>query len=389
MIINTMYYSPTKLYFGEDEENKIGNIINELGYKNILIIYGKNSVVKSGLLERITNQLKNVKFHLKGGVEPNPKVSFVEEANIEFKNEDIDLILAIGGGSVIDTAKGIAFSFRNQVNPKKVLTRELPMENVVDVATVLTLSASGSELSSSCVLSDLSVNMKQGITSDLIRPVFSILNPKLTYSVSKFQTANGIVDIMMHTLERYFDPINSFDFTNEISIGLLKTVYENGKVAYNEPTNYEARANLMISGAFSHNDLTNIGVSRNLRVHVLEHAVSALKDEVSHGEGLAVLFIAWAKVMKNYHKNKMAVLAQRLFNVDNKISIEEQADLFITKLQEFFISIGMSSNLKQLNFVESDLEILTNMSTKNNTRPINDAVPLDNDLVYKIFKEAF
>ncbi|MFI3251700.1 MAG: iron-containing alcohol dehydrogenase [bacterium] len=389
MIKNSIYYSPTKMYFGEGEENNIGNIINEYGYKNILIIYGKSSVVKSGLLDKITNQLVNVSYKLKGGVEPNPKVSFVVEANEEFKNENFDLILAVGGGSVIDTAKGIAATFNGQLDPIKVLKREIEIKKFIPVATVLTLSASGSEFSSSCVLSELSIGMKQGMTHDSLRPVFSIMNPTLTCSVSKFQTANGIVDIMMHTLERYFDPIYSFDFTNELSIGLIKTVYENGKKAIENPNDYEARANLMICGAFSHNDLTNIGITRNLRVHVLEHAVSALKDEVSHGEGLAVLFIAWAKVMKEYHKIKMAPLAQRLFNVDSKLSIDEQADLFISKLQEFFISIGMSSKLSQLNFIESDLEVLTNMATKDNTRPISDAKPLDNDLVYKIYKEAF
>lgn len=388
MISNTKYYSPTKIFFGEDEENKIGEIVNEYGYKNILIIYGKSSVVKSGLLDKITKQLSNVNVYLKGGVEPNPKVSFVVEAINEFKDSKIDLILAIGGGSVIDTAKGIAATIKDGLDPIKVLKREVQINNVVDVATVLTLSASGSELSSSCVLSELSLNMKQGITSDLLRPVFSILNPKLTYSVSKYQTANGIVDIMMHTLERYFDPIHTFDFTTEISLGLLKTVYTNGLIAIDDPTNYDARANLMISGAFSHNDLTNIGITRNLRVHVLEHSVSAIKDEVSHGEGLAVLFISWAKVMREYHKDKMALAAQRIFDVDKSISIDEQSILFINKLQEFFIYIGMAKNLTQLGFVEDDLDILTNLSTKNNTRSISDAVPLDNELVYKIFKEA-
>ncbi len=389
MINNTIYYSPTKIYFGENQEKNLGKIIDEYNYKNILIIYGKSSVVKSGLLKSVTEQLDHINVYTKGGVEPNPKVGFVVEANKEFKNKKIDLILALGGGSVIDTAKAIALTIEKQIDPVKMLKKEIDVNSAIPVATILTLAASGSELSNSLVLSDLSINMKQGLNSDLIRPVFSILNPVLTNSVSKFQTANGIVDIMMHTLERYFDPVYNFDFNNEISIAIIKTVYENGKIAIENPSDYSARANLMICGAFSHNDITNIGVTRQLRVHVLEHAVSALKDEVSHGEGLAVLFIAWAKVMKEFHKDRMALLAQRIFNCDNSLTIEKQAKIFIHKLQEYFISLGLSSTLKQLNFVEEDLETLALLTTKNKTLTINDAIPLDYNLVYKIFKEAF
>ncbi len=387
MINNAIYHSPTKVYFGDNQEDNVGKIINEFGYKNILVVYGQNSVIKSGLLEKITKQI-TVMYHLRGGVEPNPKISFVNETNEMFKSENIDLILAIGGGSVIDTAKAIASSKLEGIDPLKILEREVNPTKFIDVATVLTLSAAGSELSSSCVLSDLDKKIKRGFNTNSVRPVFSILNPKLTYSVSKFQTANGIVDIMMHTLERFFNPTYDFQFTNEVAIGILKTVMDNGIAAINEPTNYEARANLMIAGSFSHNDLTGIGLENSLRVHQFEHTLSAVHDEISHGEGLAVMFIAWAKVMKNYHLNKMALLAQRLFNCDKTLSLEEQADFFILELQKYYISIGMRSTLQQLNIKESELEMLSELTTHNKTRVINDAIPLDYDLVYKIFKEA-
>ncbi|MFI3329410.1 MAG: iron-containing alcohol dehydrogenase, partial [bacterium] len=248
MINNSIYYSPTKVYFGEDQENNIGKIIDEYGYKNILIVYGKNSVVKSGLLEKITKQL-NVSYHLRGGVEPNPKISFVLETNEKFKDVNIDLILAIGGGSVIDTAKAISATKLENINPLDILQRKVEPTKFIDVATVLTLSAAGSELSSSCVLSDLELKIKRGFNNNKIRPVFSILNPKLTYTVSKYQTANGIVDIMMHTLERFFNPKYTIQFTSEVAIGILKTVVDNGMIAINNPCDYEARANLMLAGS--------------------------------------------------------------------------------------------------------------------------------------------
>lgn len=388
MINNSIYYSPTKVYFGEGQENNIGKIITEFGYKNILIIYGKSSVIKSGLLERITKQI-DVKYHLKGGVEPNPKISFVLEANEEFKNEKIDLILAIGGGSVIDTAKAIAASKLENINPLKILQREVEPTKFIPVATVLTLSAAGSELSSSCVLSDLDLKIKRGFNNNKLRPVFSILNPVLTYTVSKYQTANGIVDIMMHTLERFFNPKYSIQFTSEVSVGILKTVVDNGLTAINNPEDYEARANLMLAGSFAHNDLTGIGLENSLRVHQFEHTLSAVHDEISHGEGLAVMFIAWAKVMKQYHLEKMSFLSQRLFDCDKNLSVEEQANYFINKLQTFYIEIGMAKNLRELNIKENELEEFALLTTYNNTRTISDAIPLDLDLVTKIFKEAF
>ncbi len=389
MIKNTIYNSPTKIYFGKGEENNINKIINEYGFKNILIIYGQNSVIKSGLLKRVTDQLKDVKVSLKGGVEPNPKVSFVTETNEQFKNEKFDFILAIGGGSVIDTAKGIAVTIEEQIDPLDILNNKITIGKAIPIGTILTLSASGSELSSSCVLSDLSLQLKKGFNSDLIRPVFSIMNPELTYSVSKYQTANGIVDILMHTLERFFNPNYNFQFTQEVSIGILKTVIDNAREAYNNPTNYDARANLMIAGSFSHNDITNIGIDRILRVHQFEHILSAYRDDISHGEGLAVLFIAWAKVMKEYYINELSLLAVRLFNCENNISKDLQADFFISQLQNLFIEIGMAKNLRELNIKEEELTIFTNLLTNNKQRTIDDAVTIDFDLAYKIFEVAY
>lgn len=386
MINNTIYYSPTKIYFGENQENNIGNIINEYGYKNILIIYGKNSVIKSGLLDRIIKQL-TVKYYLKGGVEPNPKVNFVLETNKEFHDKNIDLILAVGGGSVIDTAKAIASSMIEDLNPIDIIQRTIVPTKFIDVATVLTLSAAGSELSQNFVLSDLDTKFKKGYGNPNVRPVFSILNPKLTYTVSKFQTANGIVDIMMHTLERFFNPKCNLEFTNEMAIGVLKTVYDNGVIAINEPENYNARANIMIAGSFAHNDLTSIGMESYLRVHQFEHIVSAIHDEVSHGEGLAILFIAWAKVMKNHYLEKMSLLAERLFDC-KEISLEKKADCFINNLQKFYISIGMKSKLSELGIKDSELEDFSLAISMNKTKTIPDAIELDYELIYKIFKEA-
>ena len=305
-MIDFEFVSPTKIYFGNNKEELIGQICLEGGYKRVYIVIGQGSVKRNGLLKRVTDSLdkSGIKYKILEGVRPNPTIDLchtgIKEAQIFAPN----LILAIGGGSVIDTAKNIAvgyfyagdsFDFNlHKVRPKKALP----------IGVILTIAASGSELSNSCVIQDDERQIKMGFNEDIVRPVFAIENPKLTYSVSKVQTAYGIVDIMMHTLERYFHASNDNEPADGFAEALLKSVVQAAKVVVKNPTDYDARAVLMLMSSFSHNGLTSIGKKALLFVHQLEHAVSGVYPDVAHAAGLAVLFPAWAKYYVNYDTDK-------------------------------------------------------------------------------------
>lgn len=391
MINDMVYYSPTKMVFSKTAELEVGKIIKEYGFKKVLIIYGKNSIIKSGLLDSALSELKKyeISYELAGGVEANPKVELVNDIINKYKNANIELILAIGGGSVIDTSKAVATAIKYDYDAWDLITKKQTPKECLPIGVILTLAAAGSEFSDSCILSNSKLLLKGGFNSPTSRPLFALMNPILTYSVSKYQTANGIVDIMMHTLERFFDHKYEFFMTDQIAISILKTVVKYGIIAYNNPTDYEARSNLMISNSFSHNGLTVIGKASCFRVHKFEHALSGLHDEISHGAGLAVLFIAWAKVVKEYFSKHMAVLAVELFKCDPNLPEITLADMFISKIQEYYQSVGMPSTLRDFGIKEEELETLALMTSMNKTFVINDVIDFDYDKILEVFKVAY
>ena len=291
------YYTPTKVFFGKSKEKEVGKIISQYGYKKIMLQYGKGSIKASGLYDDIINALNQYEIEVVelGGVEPNPKIEFVREAVRIAKREGVELVLAVGGGSVIDAAKYTALGAVSDCDVWDFVVGKQKPTSALAVACVLTIAAAGSEMSWSAVVSDLSLNMKRGLASDLIRPLFAVCNPELTYTVSPYQTACGITDIMAHTMERYFTPCEPTDITDQIAEGILRSVINAARVVMKEPNNYEARANIMWASSLSHNNLTGCGRINSLPVHQLEHAVSGEYDNVAHGAGLAVLFPAWAK----------------------------------------------------------------------------------------------
>ena len=265
------FYTPTKIFFGPDKENQVGEIIKSYGYKKILLHYGGGSIRRSGLYDRVIQALGQcqIQYVELGGVEPNPKLSLVRKGVALCKREKVELVLAVGGGSTIDSAKAIAVGACCDADPWEFSSKRLTPEHALPVGTILTLAASGSEMSSSAVITNEDGLLKRGYNSDFNRPLFSILNPKLTYTVSKFQTGCGIVDIMMHTLERYFTLSTDVDLSDRLAEGLLQSVIRAGRVAIDHPEDYEARATLMWAGSLSHNDLTGAGRQVSLDVHQL------------------------------------------------------------------------------------------------------------------------
>lgn len=381
------YYTPTKVFFGKSKEKEVGEIISQYGYKKIMLQYGKGSIKASGLYDDIINALNQYEIEVVelGGVEPNPKIEFVREAVRIAKREGVELVVAVGGGSVIDAAKYTALGAVSDCDVWDFVVGKQKPTSALAVACVLTIAAAGSEMSWSAVVSDLSLNMKRGLASDLIRPLFAVCNPELTYTVSPYQTACGITDIMAHTMERYFTPCEPTDITDQIAEGILRSVINAARVVMKEPNNYEARANIMWASSLSHNNLTGCGRINSLPVHQLEHAVSGEYDNVAHGAGLAVLFPAWAKYVYTYNIPRFAQFARNVWAV-NEVDDKKAAEMGIESMTEFFKSIGMPSTLREFGINLDAIDKLTDLCTFNNTRTVNSVIKLGSKEIKDIFK---
>lgn len=387
---NFIYYTPTKIYFGDGQINNLNNILKEYNAKNILLHYGKTSIKKSGLYDKIINLLKN-DFNIfeLGGVEANPKLSKVLEGVKICKENKIDFILAVGGGSVLDSAKSIAAGSCVDFSPWKFSIKEAEVKKNLNLGAILTIAASGSDMSNSCVITNDETKEKRGFTSDFNRPKFTILDPTLTYSVSKYQTACGIVDIMMHTLERYISVGEDYLITDNISLGLLKAVYDVGLIAYNNPTDYNARATLLWANSLSHNGLTGCGRNYVMSVHQLEHELSGMYDHIAHGAGLAVLWPYWAKIAYKGAKTRFLRLSYEVLGISKTNDENADIEAGIDKLQDFFIKLGMPKRLRELNVEENKLKELAYNYTFKGKRILNDIITIDEEKALEIYKAAY
>lgn len=392
---NFTYCAPTKVIFGRGVEAQIGSELREMGATRVLVHFGGGSVKKTGLLDKVTASLTEaglsyVEF---GGVEPNPKLSFIHKGIELGRAEKIDFILAVGGGSVIDSAKAIGVGLATGNDPwQYASTGTHPERNeVFPVGVVLTIAAAGSEMSNSDVITNDLITpwVKQGITSETVRPLVAFLNPENTFTVSKFQTGCGIVDIMMHTLERYVTGQADCDLTERIAEALLVAVREAGRVAIAQPDNYEARATLMWASSLSHNDLTGCGKIRKFPVHKLEHPVSALHDSVSHGAGLSVLFPAWAQYVMQYDIPKFAQLANRVWDCPMDFDHPERtAQAGIQAMKRYFTEIGMPTHLSELGLTPDEYDAIIDLTTKGGTRPVKSYIDLGPEEIRAIYALA-
>ncbi len=383
-----IYHSPTQIYFGDYVE-QVGSIIKEKGFKNVLFHYGQNSIHKTGLYQRVIASLQkaNVKVVELGKVEANPKIDLVRTGVKLAKENKVDFVLAVGGGSVIDSAKLIGCAAMVDFDPWLFSNHEKTPKCTLPVGVILTISAAGSELSNSCVITNPAFKIKNGFNSDVIRPVFAIMDPKLTCTVSPYQTACGIVDIMMHTMERYFVDVLSLDFTDSIAIGLLKSVMKAGKDVMMNPNDIQARASLMIASSFSHNGLTGMGSTMYFTVHKLEHILSGTYDWIAHGAGLAVLFPAWAKWIYPHLKEKFLTFAKQVMEIE-----EEDVNLTIEKvidaLKAFYHTIGMPTSFTDLGLNYEQIEELVKLATNDEQTTIPGFIPLDAKMIREIFQLA-
>ena len=384
------YYVPTKIYFGKGKENDVGRIINEYGYKKILIHYGGGSVIQSGLLDRVKKSLEdnNIAYVLLGGVLPNPDITLVKEGVKLARENSVDMILALGGGSVIDSSKSISHGFYYDGDPFDFNLKKKEPNKHLPVGVILTISAAGSEMSTSCVISNRETEIKKGFNTELNRPLFAIENPELTYSVSKYQTACGISDIISHTFERYFSTSHEFEFSDYLAEGLMKSVMEAGLEAIKNPHSYEARSALMLASSYSHNGLTSLGKKANMPIHQLEHELSARNPNIAHGAGLAVLTPAWMECVYQNDREKFIKFAKNVMLITDEHDEELLIIKSIDKMKEFYESIGMPSTLTELGIVEDDIEIMANRLSKDGTFVYESNVPLDKNLMIDIYRKC-
>ena len=384
------YKIPTEIIFGPKKEEEIGKVLLRYNAKNVLIIIGKNSVVKSGLLNRVIKSIENenITYEILRGVRANPTYELAQAGKDIVIEKGIDFLLPIGGGSVIDTAKCIAVNALYNGDIKDFNLHLAVPEKALPVGVILTIAAAGSEMSTSCVIQDDETGIKKGFNSEAVRPVFVIENPELTYSVNKEQTAYGVVDILMHTLERYFTASDEYELADELALGLLKNVVDVGLKAYKNPEDYDARARLMLDSSISHCGITSIGKNYLMPVHQLEHALSGIFVHVAHACGLAILFPAWARKYCQFDIPKFARLGRYIFGI-SQIDDEKAAYETIDRFEQYFAQFNLPNRLSQVGVKEKDIDELVNLVTRNGTFAVpHHKLPIDADVAKEIYLEV-
>ncbi len=356
---NFSFYSPTYFEFGRGAQKKVCELIKRFGGSKVLLHYGGGSIKKNGLYDEIKDLLNagNVPFVELGGVRPNPVSSLVYEGIELCRKENVDFILAVGGGSVIDSAKAIANGVPYDGDFWDFHIGKAKIEKSLGVGTVLTIAAAGSEGSASCVITHEETKKKKGSSSDLNRPLFSILNPEYTFSLPPYQTAAGATDIMIHICERYFSNSSEVEVTDRMCEGLLKTmIYETPRVL-KEPDNYEARANIMWTSTLAHNNICGIGRVQDWASHHIEHEISA-KYDYTHGAGLAVIVPVWMRYVLEINPHKLAQFAMRVFDVEDMGDEKKTGLKGIECFENFLKSIDMPADFSDLNISEADIDYM-------------------------------
>ena len=389
---NFEFYTPTRMIFGRGTHLQVGKIVKEYGFKKVLVHFGGASAKKTGLLDAVCGALEaeGIGYVQLGGVQANPTLSMAKKGIELCLAEKADFVLAVGGGSVIDSAKCIADGAGNPgVDVWKFFTKEAAPAGALPVGTILTLSASGSEMSASCVITNEENGLKRGFNSTTHRPLFSICNPELTYTVNRFQTGCGTVDIMMHTLERYFTRTRDTMLTDRIAEGILKSTIAAGRIADREPDNYEARATLMWAGSLSHNGLTSAGRSFLMQVHQMEHELSGMYPQIAHGAGLSALWPSWARYVCSHDVSRFARYGVNVWNID--MDFENPMNTALAGIQateDFYKSLGMPVTLKELGVERDRIEEMAEKCTNMGQRKLSGIVELGKEEMIEIYGMA-
>ena len=386
---NFTFYSPTYFVFGKDEERNVGKYVKRFGGTKVLIHYGGGSVVRSGLLDRVKKSLadEGLSFVELGGVKPNPRSGLVYEGIALCRKEKVDFVLAVGGGSTIDSSKAIAAGTIYEGDFWDFYSGK-PVEKALPVGTILTIAAAGSEGSPDSVITKEAGMFKRGATGEGLRPTFSILNPALTQTLPPYQTACGITDIMAHLFERYFTNTKDVEVTDRVIEGLLMTMIHEGPKVIANPNDYQARANIMWAGMIAHNNCCGVGREQDWSSHNLEHELSALYD-CAHGAGLAVVFPAWMEYTMNHDVMRFAQVASRVWGCAMDFQHPEvTAKAGINAFRAFLKSIGMPQTMAELGGKEEDIPHLAHTAAYGNNQggTMGGFVVLNEDDMANIYK---
>ena len=396
-------YTPTRIIFGKETQKQAGELAKSLKASKVFVVYGGGSVVRSGLLDEVIASLEEagLEYMTVGGVKPNPRLSFAREAvkkSIEFGT---DFVLAVGGGSVIDGAKAASVLIEKETsirhgtaNPDTDIwefwSKKRTVKKSLPVGVVLTLAAAGSETSDSAVLTNEETKIKRGLSTDFNRPAFAIMNPELTYTLPKYQVGCGIVDIMMHTLDRYFTQTENNELTDEIAEGLLRTVIRNGAVAIKDSQDYNAMSEIMWAGSLSHNGITGLGAEKDFAVHQLGHELSA-KFDIAHGASLSAVWGAWATYVYDAKPARFAQYARRVWNVEEADDVKA-AQEGIRKTVTYFASLDMPTSFREAKEIGSktdeEVKQMAHGCSYEGTRTIGSFKVCDENDIYEIYKLA-
>ena len=389
---NFQYYAPTKVVFGKGTEDQTGQLVAEQGCRKVLVHYGSGSVVRSGLLERIGRSLDEagIAYVSLGGVVPNPRLSLVYEGIELCKKEKVDLILAVGGGSVIDSAKAIGYGVANGGDVWDFYEKKRKAEGCLPIGVVLTIAAAGSEMSDSSVITNEDGWLKRGYSSNYARAKFAVMDPDITMTLPKYQTASGCVDIMMHTMERYFNRSDNMEMTDGISEHLIRTVMKNAKILMRKPDDYNARAEVMWAASLSHNGLTGCGTDGgDWASHQLEHELGGMFD-VAHGAGIAAVWGSWARYVIDARAERFAQFAVNVMGVTPEGTDMETGMKGIEAMEEFFRALDMPMSIRDMGIElrEEQMRELAEKCSHFGKRTIGCIRKLDKEDMYRIYKNA-
>lgn len=386
---NFEFLSPTKIIFGKGVESKVGVETKKMGRK-VLLHYGGGSIKKHGLYDKVVKALTEVGvgFIELSGVKPNPRLGLVHEGIRLCREQKVEAILAVGGGSVIDSAKAIGVGVPYEGAVWDFYAGITEPQATLPVGIVLTIPAAGSEASKSSVITNEDGWLKRGLNVDLIRPIFAIMNPEITFTLPSYQTVCGVADIMAHIMERYFTNVKYVDVTDRLCEGLLKSLITNAPVVIEEPANYDARAEIMWAGTLAHNDLLTTGRIGCWGAHNIEHELSAIYD-VPHGAGLSVIFPAWMKYVYHHDPDRFVQFAVRVWNVEMNFDQPELTILEgIERMTKFFSGIGLPTTLQELGIPADRLEEMADKASNSGTKKLGNFVKLNREDILAIYKLA-
>ena len=387
------YYSPTQVVFGRQSEEAVADLVKKYGGTKVLVHYGGGSAKRSGLLDKILRLLdEGGVAHVElGGVVPNPLLSMVYRGIDLCREEGVDFILAVGGGSVIDSSKAIAYGVKYDGDVWDFWDGKGVPKDALPIGSVLTIPAAGSELSDSCVITKDEGLLKRGVNSDLCRCRFAIMNPERTFTLPPYQTAAGATDIMMHTMERYFCNHQDMTLTDALAEALLRTVKDCAIDVLRDPEDYRARAQIMWAGSLSHNNLMECGLEKDFATHRLEHELSALFG-ATHGAGLAALWPSWARYMLPRHTSRFVQFAVNVMGVGNDFTSPEQtAEKGIRAMERFYKEIGMPINMHELlgrDITDEEIEEMADKCSRGGTITVGSLERLGREEMVEIYRMA-